>query len=92
MESIAPANAAAIILPIHHPASAQKKNHDECHHHLCPGGDSKYKGSGDGIMEKGLQKVTGQCQCASQYCCKDRAGQTQLQQDRLLFFPSHLTG
>ncbi len=66
MESIAPANAAAIIpaeftiLPL-----PRKKNHDECHHHLCPGGDSKYKGSGDGIMEKGLQKVTGQRQCTS---------------------------
>ena len=65
MESIAPANAAAIIPAEFTPAPAQEKNHDKCHHHLCPGGDSKYKGSGDGIMEKGLQKVTGQRQCTS---------------------------
>ena len=67
MESIAPANAAVIIpCRIHHPATAQEKNHDECHRRVfAAGGDSKYKGSGDGIMEKGLQKVTGQRQCTS---------------------------
>ena len=53
---------------------SQGKYHHQGYYQLCPGGNSQCKGSGDWIVEKGLEQIAGQSQAAPKDGCRQSAG------------------